>query len=434
MKRERLPLPKGVPRTLRFESVAFDVAALADGRLAFAYYDGSRRVVIKRRSLDELRAEAARIAVAILNADTAAKDMTADDCRTFIAARNILQPLDISIDQGARILSESAKLAGGINRVVEACRWFGQSQREVQAATTLEVVEHFIRTLRRDGLDRDYVEPMEADLLKFSARFECPFTMISAKSIDEWLDTLNVGSRRRRNIRGELVTLFNFGVDHGYLPENIKTAAQRVKRPKVARKAPALYTPEELDLLLLQCHQPESKKHGRKDYLEFLPVLVIAAFAGLRWEEILGLEWKHIHWEDSVIEVGEENKTGYRLAPIQPNLMTWLAPHRGKSIGYVCKWRKRSQVGNIVRRLGRRAGLPVGARRYANAFRHSFITYRVAVTKNMPQVAYEAGNSVPEIKRSYNRASLEKVATKWFEIARDVASNVMQMPLISFRG
>jgi integrase len=197
----------------------------------------------------------------------------------------------------------------------------------------------------------------------------------------------------------------------------------------VKRKAPSIYTPEEFNIFLIQCAQKADKKIGRHDYSNFIPAVAIAAFAGLRWAEILSLDWSQIHWEDRVIEVGEENKTGYRLVPIQPNLMTLLAPYR-ESFGPVCPHRRPHHV---VARIRERAGLPSAGRRYANAFRHSFVTYRVAVTKNMPQVSGESGHSVPELRRSYNRASLESAGLKWFSIGLD-AANVLQMPLMSMRG
>ena len=61
--------------------------ATGDDRLAFAYYDGSRRVVVKRSDLNTLRTEAERFANVILNAETAALDVTADD-------RRIISPVE----------------------------------------------------------------------------------------------------------------------------------------------------------------------------------------------------------------------------------------------------------------------------------------------------------------------------------------------------
>lgn len=426
--KERLPLPKGVPRTLRFESVCFDVIPLGDGRLAFAYYQGKLRVVVKRRTIDELREEAERIATAILNADTAAKSMTADDSRIFVSATETLAPFKVPLDAAARILRDAAQLVGGVERVVEACRFFNSAGADTRAATTAVVVAAFIRDLSASGVTQLYLKPMEADLKKFAEKFPSMFAAVRATEMSDWLRDMPVGLRRRRNLRDKLVALFNWARDNGYLPDGLRTEAEKIKRPNVKRKAPAIYTPEELDLLLVQAAQPADPKIGRADYTDFIPFITIGAFAGLRVSEIQALEWKHVHWKDGVIEVGEEHKTGYRLVPIQPNLMSWLAPYR-EHMGKVCK---QVRPDHVMRRLGDRAGLPVGGRRYNNALRHSFVTYRVAVTKNMPLVSGESGHSVAELRKSYNRASLESAGTKWFSMSRD-AGNVLQMPLLSMK-
>lgn len=427
--RERIPLPKGVPKTLRFQSIAFDVTALGDGRLAIAYYDGSRRIVVKRRTIEELKAEAERVAVAILNADTAALDMNADERRIYVSARGILSPLDLAVDAGARILAESAKLVGGPQRIVEACRWYSRQRHELRGTTAAEVSAHFIRNLRADALSAVYVDGMEDDLARFISRFPEALSIRQASEMADWLIQLFPGQRRRRNMRDKLVALFNFARDNNYLPEGLLTEAEKVKRPKVLRKAPAIYSPEEVELFITQCSQLADIKIGRKDYGDFIPPVTIAAFAGLRWTEILNLDWSDIHWEDRVIEVGDENKTGFRKVPIQPNLMAWLAPYRTRT-GPVCLFKRPD---HIIRRIGSRAGLKVGGRRYANAFRHSYVTYRVAVTKDMPLVSTESGHSVPELRKSYNRSSLETVGKKYFAITRD-ANNVLQMPLLSMRA
>jgi integrase len=436
MPKEQRPLPKGIPRTLRFESIAFEVIALGDGRLAFGYYEGDKRVVVKRQTIDALREEAQRIATAILNADSAAKSMTADDCRIYVAARNIIAPLKIALDQGARILLEAAQLVGDPHRIIEACRSFSQQRNDLHQAPSATVVEHYIRNLRGDELSDYYIEKMEEDLAKFTAKFPGPLPLTKAGEMDDWLRSLKkdnteepIGLRRRRNLRDKLVGLFNFARTSEYLPDGLITEAEKIKRPRVKRKAPQIYSPEEVDLMFTQCMQAADKKIGRKDYSDFLPCIAIAAFAGLRWEEIMNLDWSKVHYEEGVIEVGDEDKTGHRKVPILENLMSWLSPYRG-SFGPVCKHKRPDAV---VRRLRKRAGLQPGGRKYANAFRHSYVTFRVAVTKNMPLVANDSGHSVAELRKSYNRGGLERVGIKYFSLYRD-ASNVVQMPLLSMRS
>ena len=49
-----------------------------------------------------------------------------------------------------------------------------------------------------------------------------------------------------------------------------------------------------------------------------------------------------------------------------------------------------------------------------NALRHSFISYRCAITKNVAQVSYEAGNSPSIIHTHYLNVRKESEAVAWF--------------------
>lgn len=61
-----------------------------------------------------------------------------------------------------------------------------------------------------------------------------------------------------------------------------------------------------------------------------------------------------------------------------------------------------------------KAGIPGGWRR--NALRHSFISYRVAMTGDVPRTALEAGNSPDMIFRHYRAVVDEPAADEWFGI------------------
>jgi hypothetical protein len=52
-----------------------------------------------------------------------------------------------------------------------------------------------------------------------------------------------------------------------------------------------------------------------------------------------------------------------------------------------------------------------------NGLRHSFISYRVAQTQNVAQVALEAGNSPQMIFQHYRELVRPAEAKKWFSIA-----------------
>src|SRR5436190_3531153 len=330
MSRARLPLPKGVPRTLRYQSVTFEVLALGDGRLAFAYYDGSRRVVVKRQSIDELREVAERVGNAVLNAETAALDVTADDRRIYIAARDVLAPHGLAPDGAARIVDEAARLLGSPQRIVEAARWFSQANPHANggATTVATLVEEFLRSRRAADLSGVYLRKLEKDLNHFATAFAGPIASVRAARLEDWLAARvaartgqPLSARRRRNLRDAIMTLFNFGRDRGYIPAGLRHEAEKVQRPKLRRGIVAIYTPAEMKVLL---------EHARDGEL---PALVIGAFAGLRSAEIMRLEWRDVRLDQNVILLpASKSKTNEpRAVPIRENLRAWLQPYSEKA-------------------------------------------------------------------------------------------------------
>jgi len=78
-----------------------------------------------------------------------------------------------------------------------------------------------------------------------------------------------------------------------------------------------------------------------------------------------------------------------------------------------------------------------------NALRHSFISYRVAQTQNVAQVALEAGNSPRVVFSNYRELVRPTDAEKWFgitpeaveaaKVARQAgaASKIVLLPLVA---
>ena len=95
-------------------------------------------------------------------------------------------------------------------------------------------------------------------------------------------------------------------------------------------------------------------------------------------------------------------------------------PHK-KASGPVCAYHN---LAIVFARLAKRAGIQWKR----NGLRHSFISYRTALTKNVPQVAFEAGNSPQMIYRHYLKAVTESVAKQWFAISPDQPANVIPVP------
>ena len=108
-----------------------------------------------------------------------------------------------------------------------------------------------------------------------------------------------------------------------------------------------------------------------------------------------------------------------RLIPITQNLKLWLQEYQQKE-GPVVPFQNLS---NQLLKLAKKANV----RWKRNGLRHSFISYRVAVTKNVPQVALEAGNSVGIIQTNYLKLVTEELGKQWFAIVPPKPEHVIDL-------
>jgi integrase len=191
------------------------------------------------------------------------------------------------------------------------------------------------------------------------------------------------------------------------LPRGEETEAEFSTRYDDKGGKIGIYTPEQFRILLTNIDE------------RFLPFIALGGFAGLRSIEILRLDWQDIWFDKGVIEVGKDKaKTATRrLPPILPPLEAWLKPH--------AKWSGRV-IPNVrdefhfTRRFKAATDKLVDAdgrplvRMVHNGLRHSFCSYRLAVTKSAAQVALEAGNSPKMLFENYRELVTENDALAYF--------------------
>jgi len=162
------------------------------------------------------------------------------------------------------------------------------------------------------------------------------------------------------------------------------------------------------------------------------PCLALAAFAGLRSEEILRLDWADVDRRPGFIEIAADKaKTAARrLVPITGNLAHWLAVSE-RSAGRVWPHSKPwffESVRDTVKRVNEKRK-PKSAQFVwkPNALRHSFISYRLAEIQDVNRVALEAGNSPRMIFQHYRELCTPKEAKTWFAISPSEATNILKM-------
>ena len=349
---------------MKIGHVEIKVQQYADGRWGFDdYSSGARRLV---RLLSKQKAEARATDIAVLLAN---------------GRGDLLQ-----IDQGELAEFRKWKAASNVSvTIAEACASF--------LALKKSKSNRYRRSLTQDlKLFEGFVGPTTA------------ITTIKALDIQRFIDSRTAGDRRKANLRAAIVALFLWARRMSYLPDRT-TEAEKVEPIAKLPGQPNVLTPDQMRTLL---------DNVREDYL---PWLLIGAFAGIRSEEIAPdhdskkspLKWEDIDWKHKVIIVRSETaKTREeREVPLLPNLAQWLAPWRSAT-GRVCEFRP---ANNETQRLGKSIG-----RWKHNCLRDSFCSYRARITQNVPQVSYEMGNSIAMVKRSYHRRQSIQMAKEWFNI------------------
>lgn len=104
--------PPRIPKTLRAHGIEADEWQLGDGRFAFDYMHAGIRCVVKCRDFDALRREFEDYALKKADGETQAFDMTDDERRNDIAARDVLAPHGLRVDDGATDFAEALTISG----------------------------------------------------------------------------------------------------------------------------------------------------------------------------------------------------------------------------------------------------------------------------------------------------------------------------------
>jgi integrase len=232
---------------------------------------------------------------------------------------------------------------------------------------------------------------------------------VTSGDISQWLRTVNGSPKTRANFRQNISVLFGYAADEGMVDSN---PVLRVKKPKLVDMPPEIFSVDELTGLL---------NAAAKVAPDVLPMLAIGAFAGLRESEIKRLHWSEVKLGRGFIEVkAEKAKTAKRrIVRIQPNLAKWLTPY-GSRAGAVVPENSRKKL-DAVRKAARLE------RWSRNGLRHSFASYRLAMTDNAPHVAAELGHTSPQMLYStYRELVLPEEAERYWKLVPDTkAENVI---------
>jgi integrase len=278
--------------------------------------------------------------------------------------------------------------------------------------TVRKAVDELVLAKTNAGVSPVYSKELRLRLGQFADAFQVPITTVTSQDIQSWLIKRGVSGRTQNNYRRLISTLFNFAIRRGYLPRG-HDVIYGVEKVRDSGGEIEIFTPAELRKLFAACLTQVEERGKWRDRCEMIPYLAIAAFCGLRSAEIARLDWSEVHLTgaERFIEVkaSKAKTASRRTVPISDNCAAWLSRYP-KPSGRVCPFDRPDK--QCFQYLGPTANVVWKH----NGLRHSFISYRLAIIKNVHQVSLEAGNSPQMVFRHYRQLVTETHANEWFSI------------------
>jgi integrase len=119
-----------------------------------------------------------------------------------------------------------------------------------------------------------------------------PITDVQARTVEMWLESLNLAPKSRGHIRGILSSLWNFAMWNQSIPMQVNPISLvTVKDVSKRRKQPRSLTVEQFQKLSAELHEPHRT------------VALVCVCFGLRISEALALRWSDVDWLNKVLRV-----------------------------------------------------------------------------------------------------------------------------------
>ncbi len=283
-----------------------------------AYHIGGKRHRPHFNDLERAIAEAEAKASQLSRGDVDAMQLSGKDRLVYGRAVEAVREHGVPLDAAALEYSEARKILDGVG-LVDAARFYARHHgRDVKRKAVVEAVREMIDAKKTGGVSEVYLNDLRYRLGMFADSFQCDVVSLTPDDVQSFFDRIKLSARSFNNFLRTLRTFCRFAQDRGWLSKEVDLLSS-VKRRKEKSTPVEILTPQEMAALL---------EHATP---QIAPCFALGAFAGLRSEEILKLEWADVTRRPGFIEVAahKAKTAGRRLVPITDNLACWLAKHQG---------------------------------------------------------------------------------------------------------
>jgi integrase len=375
-----------------------------------AYQLGGKRHRLHFNDLEKARGEAEAKASQLSRGDVDAAQLTGRDRLVYGRALDAVKEHGVPLDAVALEYSEARKLLNGVS-LIDAARFYSRHHGQgITRKPVADAVDAMIAAKTAKGVSVVYRADLIYRLGTFKEAFHCDVNALTPDDVKAFFESRLAGlsARSHNNFLRTVRTFLGFAQNHGWLSKESDLLARVEKRSE--KPTPVeIFTPGQLAALF---------KHASP---EFAPCLALGAFAGLRSEEILRLDWSDVERRPGFIEVAahKAKTAARRIVPLADNLARWLAqsPRNGARL-----W---PQSKDCFFHAMRDTAANAKIKWEQNALRHSFISYRLAEVQDVNRVALEAGNSPQMIFRHYRELVTPEQARTWFSITPAVSNKII---------
>jgi hypothetical protein len=350
------------------------------------------------------------------------------DLEELAHARQLAKKTGVPLIPALEEYVQARELAGG--SILPACREFSNQHKptERKRIKIAAAIDAFIAMKERAGKqgERTYRSKLKPLLTVTDVIETRPIIgdvyadTVTPEQCESYLESFSDGVTRNDH-RKRAGSLFRWIQKRGYLKANEKLAIDSTERAKEDPTEIGILTPKVFGEVL---------EFIREQHPHYLAATVLAGFSWMRSDEIHGKKpkkgveratmlrqkWSDI-WLDERkalrVTVAKINTPAWRNIPLADGLCdaayAWLQliPEADRT-GYVCTAGAMENIRWLC--IDHGFVLP------ENCFRHSAITYAIAIYENKQLVATRAGTSVAEIDRRYKVPMLKSVGQEYYAL------------------
>lgn len=341
--------------------------------------------------------------------------------RQILASHNLSKPIELIAAEYAEF---AAALAGRNASLNEAVRYYlKQHPKDTVRKTFPQIVQKFNELKLRDGSRFRHRRNLKNRLAILAGIFTGPLTDYTAADFNKGLDDLQKKfswkNRSRNHHRVSLINCINWARGEKLVPR--EWDEDKFIRKFQEKDGPiTIYTPDEAAKIFAAATD------------DMIPAMALMFFSSCRTSEVIGnhrdgvppLDWRDINFQtgEVFINEGKVRTAGQRFAHLPPNASAWLKPFR-KENGRI--FHGGEQL--IMRKLAR-AAKSAGLEWLQNAHRHSGISYRMALIRDIERVSDEVGTAIVTLRKRYRRPLPKLTALKYFSITPPrVRFNVIEL-------